>query len=914
MNTAINKQQGYVLITVVVTLFLLASIGMLLGQQSAMGLNNVSLQGQKLQARYIAEAGMQHAHWQSNSAGCTAYALPQTSFAGGSYSAVFTPDNGSPVNMLVKAQTASGAIHTIRHDQFRVLESMNTLVLQPGAAEAKDTYIRQWFAGRNYGIDDEIHVNGWWGDYHRGLMKFDLGAVAAGSQVLSATLELYSNTTSWSPATLNIHRMTRNWDEGGQNNSTGEASWNSAQSGQAWSAAGGDFDNKVYGTAVTPGAVGWVSWDVTKLVQEWVDGKYDNHGLMLRATALNEGAEFDSSDAADASKHPRLTIHYACECGKVCATPAPVACDADYTPSFEFKNYSVSFSGSNNPRSIVFLPEGTVFNGVTVPAEGAWTTIDTTTARIYLFDMAGTLLSELPTGGNFNGHGYVAGGLFANHLVMNGAGSTLVFMSLDGASQFAVNISFVSQVKAIAYIGKTASGSYDEQLMFLEPSQEILHIMSQTGTTITSFSVNDATPQGVVDLVHMPGTDKIMVSYTDHVSIYDFSGNLLRDYDLTSFGVSFAEGVSINPLTCDHVVLDDQANLVRYLEQGTGVLEHYLDEFSDFTCGSAQEYHGSNGSLDWTAYGWIENSDDGSACSGDIQAMDDPLYADPGGNRLRLTGMSRSVERQIDLGKYATAKLRFDYRRANTGAEVRLQIYDAVQGIWKNASPNITTGNDADYVASQTYDLGAYLVDGTRIRFVTGGTFTGEFYMDSVRIEVFEGSGSGGGGGGESFICNGTYADAFDRQDFANSTGTIDWSTSPWIEVGEADGVKSGDIGFFKDISNYQLRIQSGGKGVMRALDLGGAATATLRYDVRRELLDNANDYAIVEISADGASGPWTELARHQGLANDPGYSSVAIDISSFIGNTAHLRIMSSGALGNRDIVWFENLEVQCIP
>ena len=131
--------------------------------------------------------------------------------------------------------------------------------------------------------------------------------------------------------------------------------------------------------------------------------------------------------------------------------------------------------------------------------------------------------------------------------------------------------------------------------------------------------------------------------------------------------------------------------------------------------------------------------------------------------------------------------------------------------------------------------------------------------------------------------------------------------------MGESDGSTSGDVQVANDESNYQLRIQdndNGGEDVEREADLSGASSATLTFDYRRQGLDNTNDYVKVEISANGASGPWTEIARFEGGGTDSSYQPFSQDISGYISGNTRIRFISSPDMGNTDIVWFDNVEI----
>ncbi len=172
-------------------------------------------------------------------------------------------------------------------------------------------------------------------------------------------------------------------------------------------------------------------------------------------------------------------------------------------------------------------------------------------------------------------------------------------------------------------------------------------------------------------------------------------------------------------------------------------------------------------------------------------------------------------------------------------------------------------------------------------------------------------SGAGGGPG------SGTYIDLFNNQLFSGSDGTVDWSTSPWVEIGEWNGASSGDIGVFSDASAWRLRLRdndNGGEGVEREADLSAGTSATVEFWYRRNKLDNANDYVKLEVSANGAAGPWTELLRIQGPGTDVEYQYASQDISGYIAGNTRIRFITSPNMGVQDVVWIDDVEISFSP
>lgn len=141
---------------------------------------------------------------------------------------------------------------------------------------------------------------------HRALMYFDAAsAVPAGADVLSATVWAYASAksgTSTSP--LEAYRITRDW--------TGSVSWNNANSTTRWTTAGGEIAANPEDTSAAPVLNDWTGWNVTDLVRGWLDGTYEDNGVLLKDTgsASVNAVRFESSAAATWANWPGLEIYY----------------------------------------------------------------------------------------------------------------------------------------------------------------------------------------------------------------------------------------------------------------------------------------------------------------------------------------------------------------------------------------------------------------------------------------------------------------------------------------------------------------------------------------------------------------------------------------------------------------------------
>jgi hypothetical protein len=164
---------------------------------------------------------------------------------------------------------------------------------------AKDTYIDEHnpstINGSNpYLVLRCIWLSGGW--VLEALTQFDLGSIAAGTNIHSAHLNMYySHYYDGNPVghPLEVHRVTQDWPED-------TTCWNNQPT----------FDSTATTTAVAPAAAGWVQWDVTSDVQAFVDGAKTNYGWILQDVYYfgNPMVYFYSREWADPALRPYLQI------------------------------------------------------------------------------------------------------------------------------------------------------------------------------------------------------------------------------------------------------------------------------------------------------------------------------------------------------------------------------------------------------------------------------------------------------------------------------------------------------------------------------------------------------------------------------------------------------------------------------
>jgi hypothetical protein len=231
----------------------------------------------------------------------------------GDYTVTFTvTDDGSP------PRSASMDV------DITVSSSSTTTLQLSGASVTEDTTIASGsYALLNYGGSTSMFGagKGSSGAIARALIRWDLSAIPPGSRIVSAQMSLYSNYSYGGSITINAHRLLKSWVEGTLNgqqhqlDNPDSACWIDYGYGVPWYAPGAnstaDRDAAVISSAGGSG-VGWYTWDVKDAVQKWVDGEWDNDGLLLKAQ--NESSSslryFVPSENPNQTLKPALVIEY----------------------------------------------------------------------------------------------------------------------------------------------------------------------------------------------------------------------------------------------------------------------------------------------------------------------------------------------------------------------------------------------------------------------------------------------------------------------------------------------------------------------------------------------------------------------------------------------------------------------------
>ena len=329
------REGGFLLVTVVVILTVLAAMALLVSNTTSMDVALVDKHADRAALDYLTEAGLAHAEWQlAQNTSCSGYIdVPVTNFASGSYSVAVAPTTDSPVTLTAVGALPDGTQRTLARG-VKAYQAPVTTTLQPGA-EAEDTYI--WDGAHkdtNFGTTAYMELNNQSAERVI-LMRFDLSSIPTGAIITGATLELWLESGGGlNNGVIDAHRITQTWFEGEEDDNpptTPGATYldYDGSTGAQWANPGGDYDPTAIAATTIPNLTpGWYQWDVSALATGASPSALETDGVLLRASGGDvDKIRFTSSDGA-AAQRPKLIVAYACECGIVCggsASTQPIA-------------------------------------------------------------------------------------------------------------------------------------------------------------------------------------------------------------------------------------------------------------------------------------------------------------------------------------------------------------------------------------------------------------------------------------------------------------------------------------------------------------------------------------------------------------------------------------------------------------
>ena len=208
-----------------------------------------------------------------------------------------TPTNTPTITLTPTATSTPGGADVV-------------VTLQQGLAGysgALDTFIDQYNASTDYSGVDSLKVG--YKLTTAAALVFDLSGIPPSAAVSDATLQVYAKGWGGTNISIGMHAILRGVV-------VGQATWSQAASGNAWNVAGcncttTDRRAAAESTVTTGGINKWYSFDVTALVQDWVNGTVANNGVLLRQqVSAAYSFLFASAHDANAANRPKLTVTY----------------------------------------------------------------------------------------------------------------------------------------------------------------------------------------------------------------------------------------------------------------------------------------------------------------------------------------------------------------------------------------------------------------------------------------------------------------------------------------------------------------------------------------------------------------------------------------------------------------------------
>jgi uncharacterized membrane protein len=184
--------------------------------------------------------------------------------------------------------------------------------------EITDNRLREASPDTVYQNSPFIDAGGMKNVSYRDIIQFDLSEYASDSRIENATLSLYwyypAGNTRPNDTVIEVYRPASAWN-------SSYVSWNKRDKDTSWKNAGGDWydkngvlqGNTPYATLTLKGSTlpdnKYYKLNVTDLVKEYVSGKYENTGLLIKArTENNNYVAFYSSDCGNENQVPELKV------------------------------------------------------------------------------------------------------------------------------------------------------------------------------------------------------------------------------------------------------------------------------------------------------------------------------------------------------------------------------------------------------------------------------------------------------------------------------------------------------------------------------------------------------------------------------------------------------------------------------
>jgi pimeloyl-ACP methyl ester carboxylesterase len=176
-----------------------------------------------------------------------------------------------------------------------------------GYSGVEDTSVYMYAPERNFSSDPSLPT----GEKQRraAIIKFNLAPIPPDATIIAAALDLRASGWSGSAVPIEVYYITRT-------NLISEVTWQRASSAEPWGTAGcedptTDRRPEPEDMQIITSVPERFQWDVTDVVQGWVEGNLTNNGLLLRgASAYSLNSVTFASSEAIPDDRPKLVVRY----------------------------------------------------------------------------------------------------------------------------------------------------------------------------------------------------------------------------------------------------------------------------------------------------------------------------------------------------------------------------------------------------------------------------------------------------------------------------------------------------------------------------------------------------------------------------------------------------------------------------
>ncbi len=175
---------------------------------------------------------------------------------------------------------------------------------QPDAGAGIDTYLRGG-SNTNYGTGTTFRVGKTVvGVEFRGLIQMDVSSISSTDTVIDSKLQLYLSNPGENNMTIKAYRISSPWIET-------EAGWNNASLTELWNSVGGDYLEELDSVEFSNES-GYYNFTITSATSGWVNGSYNNYGVLLLSESAADGDihELSYSDESISEQRPKIIVNH----------------------------------------------------------------------------------------------------------------------------------------------------------------------------------------------------------------------------------------------------------------------------------------------------------------------------------------------------------------------------------------------------------------------------------------------------------------------------------------------------------------------------------------------------------------------------------------------------------------------------